>query len=110
MKAESKNLSVVGRETSSLSYVLMGEGGGEGLLRDPTSSERHAPARASMALNRFLLFIAAFCLLPSALVHADPTQEDVFRSISQNVNESADAGKFFAVIAGAVALVLLLAF
>lgn len=56
----------------------------------------------------------AFCVLIFALPSpAQPTQEDVFRSIADNVSggggADADAGKFLAVIGAAIALVLLLA-
>jgi hypothetical protein len=63
--------------------------------------------RSTFALNA--AFIVAFCVLPSALVSAAPTQEDVLRSISQNVNESSGGGKLLAVVAGGVAIILLLA-
>jgi len=56
-----------------------------------------------------LAFISAFCLLPSAFLSAAPTQEDVLRSISENVNESSGGGKLLAVVAGGVAIILLLA-
>ena len=56
-----------------------------------------------------LLCVSAFCLLPSAFVSAAPTQEDVLRSISQNVNESSGGGKLLAVFAGGAGILLLLA-
>jgi hypothetical protein len=45
----------------------------------------------------------------SAIALAAPTQEDVFRSISDNVGQSTDLRKIFAFILGAAALVTLLA-
>ena len=42
-------------------------------------------------------------------VYAAPTQEDVLRSISENVNESGGGGKLLAVIAGGAGIILLLA-
>src|SRR3954447_22883079 len=75
---------------------------------------RHSVRRSTFGLpSAFCLlpsaFVIAFCLLPSALAHAAPTQEDVLRSISQNVNESSGGGKLLAVVAGGVAIILLLA-
>lgn len=53
--------------------------------------------------------ITFYVALVSTPASAAPTQEDVFRSISQNVNESSGGGKLLAVVAAGVAVVLLLA-
>lgn len=62
------------------------------------------PGRLPLAL--FL----ALCLLPSAFCRADPpTQEDVFRSIQQNVDAPTDSRRVMAVCAAGGAVLLLLA-
>lgn len=57
-------------------------------------------------------FFAIVCLLSSILTaraaSANPTQEEVFKSIQDNVGQSTDPRKFFAFLAGTVALILLL--
>jgi hypothetical protein len=57
----------------------------------------------------FALF-SAFCLLPSAYcLAAAPTQEEVFKSISQNVSEGDGGGRtLLAVVLGGVGVVMLL--
>jgi len=56
-----------------------------------------------------VLLIPAFCLLPSAYCLATTRQEDVFRSISDNVSQSDSSGHgLFGVLAAAVGLVMLL--
>ena len=57
------------------------------------------------------IFVAIFCL--SFIVHASsllatPTQEEVFKSINENVGEATDPGKFMALIFGAAGVVILL--
>jgi hypothetical protein len=76
------------------------------------ASERTQAVRRSVFSVRrsAFAFLLALCLLPSAFsAAAQPTQEDVLRSISQNVNESADGGKVLAVVAGLAGVILLLA-
>lgn len=57
-----------------------------------------------------VVLFTAFCLLPSAHCSAAaPTQEEVFKSISQNVSEGDGGGRtLLAVILGGVAVVMLL--
>jgi hypothetical protein len=57
-----------------------------------------------------LLFLcSAFCILTSALpAQANPTQEDVFKSISGNMNDKVDGQKVLGVCAAAAGLVILL--
>ena len=70
--------------------------------------------RRSRIENRgWKLPCAIFYLLSSILIcspiSATPTQQEVFRSIQDNVGSSTDPKKFFAFLAAVVALVLLLA-
>ena len=60
-----------------------------------------------------LLFLySAFCILTSALpASANPSQEDVFKSISSNVDNTMDGRKvfaFFVAVAGAVVMIVLI--
>jgi hypothetical protein len=58
------------------------------------------------ALCTFALII--ICSLATTPAFADPTQEDVFRSISDNVDGTVDGRKVLAVLAAAVAVVIIL--
>jgi hypothetical protein len=60
------------------------------------------------AVCAFLAFYSAFCILNSELVSAAPTQEEVFRSIEQNVGESGDSGRFLGVLLACLGGVVLL--
>jgi hypothetical protein len=51
--------------------------------------------------------LASFLLWPFSAL-ATPTQEEVFKSINQNVGEATDPGKFMALIFGAAGVVILL--
>ena len=53
-------------------------------------------------------FASACALLISTTLSAAPTQEDVFRSIQDNVGQSTDPRKILAFFIGAVAIVILL--
>ena len=53
-------------------------------------------------------FASASTLLLASTLRAAPTQEDVFRSISDSVGESTDPRKVLAFLIGAVAIVLVL--
>lgn len=65
-------------------------------------------AAAIAALVIFLAHaLAPPALLPRAL--AEPTQEEVFRSIGENVNEPVDSARVVAVLAGIAAVILLVA-
>jgi hypothetical protein len=60
-----------------------------------------------------LVFTFAICHLPFAMngrsaAFAKPTQEDVFKSIQSNVDESVDGGKVLAVLAVGVGLAIVL--
>jgi hypothetical protein len=84
------------------------------IQRPPSNTEHSTGAHAlrgwTLSVQRSTFALAfAFCVLPSALASAAPTQEDVLRSISQNVNESSGGGKLLAVLAGGAAIILLLA-
>jgi hypothetical protein len=62
--------------------------------------------------RRRLIACISFCILQSAFCMSTPaiTQDDVFKSIQQNVSESEGAGRtFLAVLLGAAAIVMLLA-
>jgi hypothetical protein len=59
-------------------------------------------------MNRFSLVLAACCLLLAAPALAQPTQEEVFRSIGENVNERADSGRLLAVVLGTAGIIFLL--
>jgi hypothetical protein len=60
----------------------------------------------------FLLLYSAFCILTSAFpAQANPTQDDVFKSIQSNVNDQVDGRKmlaFFAAAAGVVIMIVLI--
>ncbi len=63
-------------------------------------------ARKSFAV---LLLTFAICHLPFALsASANPTQQDVFKSINENVGQSVDGRKVLAVLALAVGIVIVL--
>jgi len=68
------------------------------------------PAPRTAAIRRLVAIavtVASLTCMPPA-ARATPTQEDVFRSIEQNVNQGADGGKVLAVILGAAAVIILL--
>ena len=56
-----------------------------------------------------LLLPTVLCLLTSIPAPAQPTQEEVFKSIGDNVNEPVDSGRVIAVIAGIAGVILLVA-
>jgi hypothetical protein len=60
----------------------------------------------------FLLLCSSFCIHHSSFsAHANPSQEDVFKSIQSNVDDKFDGKKvfaFFVAAAGAVLLIVLL--
>jgi hypothetical protein len=59
--------------------------------------------------SRLLLLCFAFFILASALTaHAAPTQEDVFKSISGNMDDKIDGQKVLGVCAAAAGLIILL--
>ena len=54
--------------------------------------------------------MSVYCLLPTAHAPAQPTQEDVFRSISTNVSQPSNGGgAVLAVVAGVIGLLVLVA-
>lgn len=59
--------------------------------------------------RRDLLAVAVLCAVTGAVARAAPTQEEVFRSIGQNVDQPVDSGKVLAVLAGAAGVIILLA-
>jgi hypothetical protein len=62
-----------------------------------------------MALSIFFTFHAfAFSPFPTS-ASAQPTQEEVFRSIGENVNEPVDSGRVLGVLAGIAGVIVLLA-
>ena len=76
--------------------------------RRAQNSERREACR-----NRHCVWVCcvcfALCTLSSALPSlAGPTQEDVFKSINENVGQSADGGKVLAFFAAGAAVVILL--
>src|SRR4051812_29702261 len=63
------------------------------------------------SIGRRAILLAVFC--SSFIVHtssllATPTQEEVFKSINENVGQSTEPGKFMALIFGAAGVVILL--
>ncbi len=54
------------------------------------------------------LLVMVICLTGAHVAFASPTQEEVFRSISENVGETGDPGKFLALLAAVGGLVVLL--
>jgi hypothetical protein len=60
-------------------------------------------------MNRLALIIAAAVLAMSSALLAQPTQEEVFRSIHQNVGQTTDPRKFFAALLALAGVMVLLA-
>jgi hypothetical protein len=79
------------------------------MQRAPDTKLQRKPRPARRHTWWAMAFVSTFCILHSAFSSAAPTQEDVLRSISQNVSESSGGGKLLAVVAGGVGIVLLLA-
>ena len=67
-----------------------------------------ARSRGRLRAAAFLL-ATGFWLLPSRPALAQPTQEEVFKSIGDNVNEPVDSGRVLGVIAGIAGVVVLVA-
>ncbi len=67
------------------------------------ASLRMSVARSLLAPGFWLL--ASFLSLP---VYANPTPEEVLKSLNQNLNEPADPSKFVALLFGAAGIVILL--
>jgi hypothetical protein len=55
-----------------------------------------------------LFLLSSFIILNSSFASAAPTQEEVFKSINENIGEATDPGKFMALIFGAAGVVILL--
>lgn len=73
--------------------------------RTTPSSEAHA----TPCVLELLHFLAIFLICTGGSVAmGSPTQEEVFRSISSNVSETGDPGKFMALLAAVGGLVVLL--
>lgn len=71
------------------------------------NAERTSAARCAGA--RLLLLTCAFCILTSAIpALASPTQEEVFKSINENVGESVDGTKVLAIAAAAAGITIIL--
>ena len=74
----------------------------------PAIPENREVLRRSRTRTRLVFALAlGFWLLASSPLLADPTQEEVFRSIGRNVSEPVDTGRLvgvLAAIAGAIAL------
>src|SRR3954470_5333783 len=58
---------------------------------------------------RVLLFLSALCLLPSAFARATPTQEEVLKSIGDNVGESVDPAKLLGAVACIASVLIVIA-
>ncbi len=56
-----------------------------------------------------LATLAVCCLLLASIAHATPTQEDVFKSISDNMGEKSDSGNFLAMLLAITAVAILFA-
>jgi hypothetical protein len=59
-------------------------------------------------IRSLLVLYSAFCIPHCALVSAAPTQDEVFRSIEQNVGQSGDSGSFLGVLLACLGAVVLL--
>ena len=58
------------------------------------------------------IILAIVCLslgLVATTLHASPTQEDVFKSISDNMGEKSDSGQFLAIMAAVAGAAILIA-
>jgi hypothetical protein len=69
------------------------------------------PRQSRGLTGRILLFCFAFCILHSAFpatARATPTQEEVFKSIQSNENDTIDGRKLLAVLAGGAGLVIII--
>jgi hypothetical protein len=63
-----------------------------------------------MRLRTIILGVLAFTFgLIASSLRAAPTQEDVFKSISDNMGQKSDSGTFLAVLAGMAAVIILIA-
>jgi len=60
-----------------------------------------------MKRTRLALFLLAAVLILPAFAKAAPTQDEVFRSINQNVGGTVDIKKFYPYLAGIVGLVIM---
>jgi hypothetical protein len=78
-------------------------------MREDVKREDVKRDRATRALRCLGVLVTFHVSLISTTASAAPSQEDVLRSISQNVNESSGGGKLLAVVAGGVGIILLLA-
>jgi hypothetical protein len=83
--------------------------------REDEKRERMKRGRTEKA-RRFRVMAAALlttqlltCSLLLAPARAQPTQEEVFRSIGENVNEPVDSGRVLGVLAGMAGVILLVA-
>ncbi len=75
------------------------------------SSRRLPQRRNGLKAMRtcLLVFGYAFCIhLSAATAHANPTQEEVFKSISSNVDDKLDGRKVLGVVAAATGGIILL--
>ena len=69
----------------------------------------HSMKSDSMSIRLFLSCCVLACVVAAAGAHAAPTQEEVFKSISQNVSDGDGSGRtLLAVLLGGVAIVMLL--
>jgi len=63
-----------------------------------------------MRIRGSALAMLGLCIgLLASTVHATPTQEDVFKSISDNMSEKTDSGQFLGVLAAIAAVAILVA-
>jgi len=72
---------------------------------------QNAERRARTARRWIVLLYSAFCILISAFprsANANPTQEDVFKSIQSSENDSIDGRKLAAVLAAGAGLVIII--
>ena len=77
--------------------------GREDVKQENASTWRAGAARVALSL---IVLMAALLVAPAA---AQPTQEEVFKSIGDNVNEPVDSGRVLGVIAGIAGVVVLVA-
>ena len=60
--------------------------------------------------RKAILVIAGLCCgLIASTLHATPTQEDVFKSISDNMDQKSDSGQFLAILAAIAGAAILFA-
>jgi hypothetical protein len=76
--------------------------------QEPVERQGGGRLRQARGLGLALMLATGYWLLASLPALAEPTQEDVFRSIGRNVSETGDNGKVLGILAGVAGAVVLL--